>query len=108
MLGSTCNSENVINVTQGCIKTSGDDSRLWYDARNQCLTNGGDLAILNDNDLVTLRNSNKLIATNSHWIGLRKNAWYWISQRTGLPKTTSTILRPFESVHYCEVLLKRL
>lgn len=61
----------------------GDDDGTWYEARNQCLRNGGDLAIFTNADSDTLKRSNKLNAAYSYWIGLRKNAWYWTQQSRG-------------------------
>jgi hypothetical protein len=80
--GFSCNSEDAINLTKGCVRTSGDDHQTWFNARNQCIKNGSDLAILIDADLVNLRRSNKLSNDRSYWIGLRKNAWHWIWQQT--------------------------
>lgn len=82
MLGFSCSSETVQHVAEGCVRAS-DDDRSWYDARNQCLRNGGDLAILNDDDLVTLNRSSKLNVARSYWIGLRDYAWNWILEGSG-------------------------
>jgi len=52
-----------------------DTRSTWYDARNKCLRNGGDLATF-----VNVDTNTELfkLATDPHWIGLRRSWWTWL------------------------------
>ena len=84
-LGDLCNNFNdTFNTTKGCI-TFSHDQRSWYDARNQCLITGGDLAKLYSADLLSsFRNMFGSLRGLSLWIGLRKTSWRWNLNNNGL------------------------
>lgn len=61
-------------------------SFYWYDARNECLGGGGDLAsleTLHDANISVSLRSLSLHSNWNYWIGLQKNEWRW--QDTGQP-----------------------
>jgi len=53
----------------------------WFNARNNCLANHGDLASLefagNDSIFDSLNISQLFNRTTSYWIGLRQSWWTW-------------------------------
>src|SRR6218665_1389510 len=82
-LGDLCNNFNdTFNTTKGCI-TFSHDRRSWYDARNQCLNAGGDLASL-DNASQLYRLQDMFKRYFELWIGLRKTSWRWNLNNNGL------------------------
>lgn len=75
VLGDLCNYFNdTVRVTNGCVKKN-SDRRTWYDARDQCLSAGGDLAVLDYADLDVLTDRGQIYILR--WIGLRKTSWRW-------------------------------
>ena len=50
----------------------------WYDARNKCLRNDGDLA-----SFTTVHSNVGLskLVTSPHWVGLRNSWWTWLDGR---------------------------
>jgi len=66
---------NYFEQRSSCFVFYSDEFLTWYDARNKCLSKGGDLATFVDVD------SNVDIgrlATRPHWIGLRSSWWTWL------------------------------
>lgn len=86
-LGTAVNSEQCDMFLNGrCYQMTHRPKRVnWYEARNECLDGGGDLAsfeTLNDNEIkVSLKNLS-LHSETYYWIGLQKNEWRW--EDTGL------------------------
>lgn len=82
----TGKSEGCDLLFNGSCYQKGDTRFNWYDARNECLDNGGDLAsfqTLNDfNKSVSLKNLS-LTSNEIYWIGMQKNEWQW--EDTGQP-----------------------
>lgn len=90
LIGTAVKSEQCDLLLNGRCYQKKQDLRQWcqwYDARNECLDEGGDLAsfeALNGNDFNTsLKNlSLRVHSSDSYWIGLQKNEWRW--EDTGL------------------------
>lgn len=80
-----CTNGSGIQLTNSCLIES-VNRKSWHAARNDCISEGGDLAVLMDQDLEILRNySQWRTSYPSFWIGLRKGEWFWIS-RDGEPE----------------------
>ena len=70
----------------------GNETTNWYDARNECLRQGGDLFYLtqedNDNFVEFLRTfwnilqSIPSIGSPVYWSGIRYEDWYWQGKAT--------------------------
>src|SRR6218665_983663 len=81
VLGSLCHHfSDAVEVRNGCIRYS-DAQRSWYDARNQCLITGGDLAVLEYYDRHTISD---YLSPTDRWIGLRRTSWRWNLHQKGL------------------------
>lgn len=82
--GSICQAKGAISFGNGeCLKTVTNESMRWYDARNLCLENGGDLPIFENTKLInrTQQMFNQFNDAIGIWIGLRKTWWQW--KKTG-------------------------
>lgn len=95
-LDGNCVNGSGIQLTNSCL-VKNVRGKSWYAAREDCISKGGDLAVLKDNDLEILRNyshwSNPEIPRQKHspyWIGLRDGEWFWIPGYRGLYKTNFT------------------
>lgn len=78
-------SDDVILYRQQCYVKYDTENVTWYEARNTCISSGGDLATFNypdssyDINLAAPLNTSWLIPNLSYWVGIRYNEWSWIS-----------------------------
>lgn len=70
----TTNTTYYFERRSSCFVFYSDELLTWYDARNKCLSKGGDLATL-----VSVESNVDIgkLATRPHWIGLRSSWWTW-------------------------------
>lgn len=64
---------------QRCYK-SYTETLSWFDARNRCLSGGGDLSsfdFVNDSPGLSILNGTWLSPTLSYWVGIRRALWKW-------------------------------
>lgn len=79
LYGPTCQSNGSIAFEGGCLKAVTNESSSWYDARNLCIENGGDLPIFENPALINKTHEvfNQLRDAMGIWIGLRRMWWNW-------------------------------
>lgn len=74
-------------MSDECIRLM-NDIRTWYDARNQCIMSGGDLAVVREDVHGRLKT---LTLNQSYWIGLRKKSFRWTQDDDGLFKNNCRV-----------------
>jgi len=82
---SNCSGE--VTISGQCYK-SFTQMLSWYDARNRCLDQGGDLASfdqITSNAGFKALNGSWINTSNSYWIGFRREWWTWQSSSTFHP-----------------------
>jgi hypothetical protein len=77
--GPICQSKEVVAFGDGCLKEVTSNATRWYDARNLCIENGGDLPIFENAALINATHEvfSRLKETRGIWIGLRRTWWNW-------------------------------
>lgn len=82
---SQCTYGNGVLLNFRCYRSYRNEALSWYDARERCLTNGGDLAsfdFISYNQGLNVLNGSWLTPMTSYWIDLRKEWWWWQGSRT--------------------------
>lgn len=77
--GRACLSDELLSLGEGCLLINNTDALNFYDARNWCVKNGGDLPVIDSPDVLSIFREIVFRMRNAAnvWVGLRKQWWTW-------------------------------
>ena len=106
---SICTGPQSRQISDTCYFLSQHAGLSWAAASQQCQSQGGELATV-DNDLLQLALRNWIAATfrdqnKKVWVGAYKNGWYWMAgERWSGVKMKITVLNCYLAVHCPNVM----
>lgn len=84
--GTRCQSSSTSNLifNNRCYVKYENESLTWYQARERCINNGGDLAQFQNrsNPWIPPFDTSWLDQSLTYWVGIRWNDWSWKSSGT--------------------------